>query len=1028
MRTKFSGILTLILALVVQLTFAQQKTITGTVSDDTGLPLPGANVIIKGTSSGTQTDFDGNYTISANVGQTIVFSYVGFSAKEVKVGAQNKMDVSLQPDAAALEEVVVTGYSTRNQTVQTSAVVSISAAELSQMAPTTSIDNMLQGKAAGVQVTAANGKPGQGAFVRIRGTGSLTAGASSPLYIVDGAPIREQDLANIPNEDIENITILKDAATTARYGSRGANGVVVITTKNGNRNKEAVIRFSSRYGTTSMIDPNYTMMNATQKMQYEAELYALGVTGAAGLPGVTTQPGSPERQQLLDREVDWEDLILKEGIIQNNSLAISGGAEKVDYYFSVSNDRNTGIIDNIDGFERLGTRLNVNFDAKEWLSVGVNVGYSRSMSDEPRDRNNTQNPFRGMLDYNGYETEFLLNEDGTVQVDENGSPIYNPTHTGFPIRGALLSEPSDDIENQTLGNVDAVITFSKNWSYGFNVAVNWGAIRRESYSKPGGILQELIGDPDNPGNKFDDQQHRLDFTVSNRLVYNLNKNNHNLNVLGLYEYNMREFNRSFVRSIGFPSALLTTQSNAAILTDGFTNRNRLTLVSYGAFADYDYKEKYLLSGSFRRDGSSNFGQDVKYGNFYSGSLGWNVAKEDFFSVDAINDLKIRAAYGTVGNRDGVPIYASQGTVGFDSYPGGSATIPARVPNPLIQWETTETYNVGLELNMFNKRVSLVSDYFIRNTKDLLFTIPTAFEAGIISPDGTNGIAGNLGEIQNKGLEISLKADIFRSTDFTWTLGGNIIFLDTEIVSLPEGEDVTPNAYFIRYSEGRQINEHFLIRYAGVDPATGRSLFYGADGNTYFASDLPTDENDNRVFQGKSTIADKEGGFFSNITYKGFGLRTDFVFKAGNWINNFVRSDRESDGLAIADNQSVGAFNYWQQPGDTGVLPSPIYATEDATVMGNSDRWLEKGDYIRMRNVTLSYSFPNRYLEKTPISSLRIYAQGQNLLTFTKFWGDPEVGLSSGETIAYADVVAPGEATLYSYPNTKSFQVGLDVSF
>ncbi|HET8804475.1 MAG TPA: carboxypeptidase-like regulatory domain-containing protein, partial [Aequorivita sp.] len=263
MRTKFSGILTLILALVVQLTFAQQKTITGTVSDDTGLPLPGANVIIKGTSSGTQTDFDGNYTISANVGQTIVFSYVGFSAKEVKVGAQNKMDVSLQPDAAALEEVVVTGYSTRNQTVQTSAVVSISAAELSQMAPTTSIDNMLQGKAAGVQVTAANGKPGQGAFVRIRGTGSLTAGASSPLYIVDGAPIREQDLANIPNEDIENITILKDAATTARYGSRGANGVVVITTKNGNRNKEAVIRFSSRYGTTSMIDPNYTMMNAT---------------------------------------------------------------------------------------------------------------------------------------------------------------------------------------------------------------------------------------------------------------------------------------------------------------------------------------------------------------------------------------------------------------------------------------------------------------------------------------------------------------------------------------------------------------------------------------------------------------------------------------------------------------------------------------------------------------------------------------------------------------------------------------------
>jgi TonB-linked SusC/RagA family outer membrane protein len=1022
MRTKFSGILTLLLALVVQLTFAQQKTITGTVTDDTGLPLPGANVIIKGTSTGTQSDFDGNYTISANVGQTLTFSYVGFDTKEVKVGAQNKIDVTLQP-GESLNEVVVTGYSTRNQTVQTSAVVSISAAELSQMAPTTSIDNMLQGKAAGVQVTAANGKPGQGAFVRIRGTGSLVAGASSPLYIVDGAPIREVDLASIPNEDIENITILKDAAMTARYGSRGSNGVVVITTKSGNRNKDAKIRFSSRYGTVTRVNPNFTMMTAAEKMQYEAELYALGVTGASGLPGVTTQPGSPERQFLLDNEVDWQDLILKDGVIQNNSISISGGSEKMDYYFSVTNDRNTGIIDDIDGFERTGARLNVNFDAKDWLSLGVNVGYSRSMSDEPRDRNNTQNPFRGMLDYNGYETEFVLDEDGNIVLDENGNPIYNPTHTTFPVRGALLSEPSEDINNTTLGSIDALVKFDKHWTYNFNVAVNWLARRRESYSKPGGILDALIGDPTKPGNKFDDQQHRLDLTISNRLNYNLTTEAHTLNVLGLYEYNMNEFNRAFVRSIGFPSALLTTQANAAELTDGFTNRSRLTLVSYGVFADYDYKQRYLLQASVRRDGSSNFGSDVQYGTFYSASVGWNLAKENFFQVDFIDDLKLRGSYGSVGNRLGLTNYASQGTVGFGSYPGGSSTIPDNVANPDLSWETTTTTNIGLELNMFNDRVRLVSDYFIRNTTDLLFAIPTADEAGVGS------INGNVGDIRNKGLEISLQADLFRSNDFKWTLGGNIIFLDHEIVKLPDGEPIDPtaNTFFIRWEEGRLINEHFLIRYAGVDPATGRAQFYGGDGNVYFANELPEGE-EHRVFQGKSTIADKEGGFFSNITYKGFGLRTDFVFKYGNWINNFVRSDRESDGLAIADNQAVGAFNYWQQPGDTDVLPSPIYSATDATVMGNSDRWLERGDYIRMRNVTLSYTFPSKTLEKTPISSLRIYLQGQNLLTFTKFWGDPEVGLSSGETISFADAVAPGEATLYSYPNTKSYQIGLDLSF
>ncbi len=1018
MRTKFSGILTLILALVVQLTFAQQKTITGTVTDDTGLPLPGANVIIKGTSTGTQSDFDGNYSISAAVGQVLTFSYVGFDTKEVTVGAANTISVTLNP-GSVLEEVVVTGYSTRNQTVQTSAVVSISASEIAQLAPTTSIDNLLQGKAAGVQVTAANGKPGQGAFVRIRGQGSLVAGASSPLYIVDNTPIREEDLGNIANEDIENITILKDAATTARYGSRGANGVVVITTKSGNRNKDAIIRYSSRYGVTSRIEPNYTMMNAAQKFQYEAELFALGVSAASTLPGVTTEPGSPERQFLLDNEVDWADLILKEGVIQNNNVSISGGAEKMDYFFSVGNDRNTGIIDNIDGFERLNTRLNVNVDAKEWLSLGVNVGYTRSMSDEPRDRNNTQNPFRGVLDYNAYETEFLLNDDGTLVLDENGDPIYNPTHTGFPIRGALLSEPSEVIENTTLGNIDAVVKFSKNWSYGFNAAVSYVALRQESYSKPGGILDDLIGNADFPGNKFDAQSHRLDLTLSNRLNYNLNSNNHNLNVLGLYEYNMNEFNRAFVRSIGFPSALLTTQVNAGQVTVGETNRNRLTLVSFGLFADYDYKEKYLASASIRRDGSSNFGEDNQYGNFYSGSVGWNIAKEDFFAVDAIDLLKIRVAYGSVGNRLGISRYASQGTVGFGQYPGGSSTLPANIASPTVQWETTTTGNIGLEFNLFNNRVRGVADYFIRDTEDLLFAIPKADESGVGS------VAGNLGEIQNKGLELSLQADVFRSPDFTWTLGGNILFLEHEIISLPDGEDVTPFAFNILYREGQMINEHYLVPYLGVDPATGKSLFLGEDGGTYFAEDLP-EEGEHRRFQGKSTIADKEGGFFSNFNYKGFGLRTDFVFKYGNWINNFVRSDRTTDGLSIADNQAVEAFNYWQEPGDTGVLPSPIYRDADSQI--NSDRYLERGDYIRMRNVTLSYTFPSKTLEGTPISTLRIYGQGQNLLTFTKFWGDPEVGLSSGETISFANAVAPGEATLYSYPNTKSFQIGLDVSF
>jgi TonB-linked SusC/RagA family outer membrane protein len=999
---------------------AQEKTISGTISDMSGMPLPGVNIIVKNTSIGTQSDFNGNYSQEVSVGETLVFSYIGFKTVEQLITANSStINLQMEEDAALLEEVVITGYSRRNQNVQTSALVSIVAADISELSPTTSIDNLLQGKAAGVQVTSANGKPGEGAFVRIRGVGSLVAGASSPLYVVDGAIIREQELGSIPNSDIETITVLKDAATTAMYGSRGASGVVIITTKTGDREKDDIINYSSRFGVTSRINPNFDMMNASQKMQYEAEMYALGISAAGSLPGVTTEPGSAERQFLLDHETDWQDLILKTGFIQNNNVSFSGGAEKMDYFFSVGHDRNTGIIDQLDGFERISSRLNLNFDAKEWLSLKVNVGYSRSTSDEPRDRNNVQNPFRAMYDYNAYETEFVLDEFGNIVLDENGDPIYNPTHTTFNVRGALLSEPAIEIENNWLSSADAEVRFTENFSYGLNVGFSNLNRRFESYSKPGGILDSIIGDPDNPGNKLDTGTYRFDMTISNRLNYNFVKNYHTLNVLGLFEYNYNENNGYRVRSIGFPSDLLSTQINAAQVTLGETTRDKLTLVSYGLVANYDYMEKYLASASIRYDGSSNFGADNQFGVFYSGSLGWNIANENFFDVKWVDDLKLRASYGTVGNRDGITQYAAQNNVEFDSYPGGSATVPANIGNPDLKWETTTITNLGLEFNLVNNRIRGVADYFIRNTEDLLFTIPRADESGV------GFVYGNLGEIENKGFELALQADLFRNDDFKWTLGGNILFLDHSIVKLPDGEDVAPgNAFNILWREGAKINEHYLIRYAGVDPDNGAPLYYGADGEVYRADDLP--EGENRVLQGKSTIADREGGFFSNIRYKGFGLRTDFVFKTGNWINNFVRSNMVSDGVNIDDNQSTDAFNYWRQPGDTNVHPSPLF--QDDLIAVNSDRFLEKGDYIRLRNVTLSYTVPSRFLEKTFFDSCRIYVQGQNLLTFSDFYGDPEVGISAGETISYADTVAPGEATLYSYPNTKSYQVGLDVSF
>lgn len=780
--------------LLFQISFAQDMLISGTVIDDQGVPLPGANIVIKGTSTGTQSDFDGNYSINSAKGQVLVFSYVGFETQEITVASSNVINVQMAVGGTTLETVVITGYSRRSQTVTASSTVSIGAAEIAELSPVTSIDNLLQGKAAGVQVTAANGKPGQGAFVRIRGVGSLTAGASSPLYVVDGAVIDETDLAAIPNEDIENISVLKDAAQTAIYGSRGASGVVIITTKKGKRDSDGTVRFSSRFGVSSRIKPNFTMMNAEQKLQYESELFALGVSAAGNLPGVTTTPGSPERQFLLDHEVDWEDLILQQGIIQNNNVSFSGGSEKTDYFFSVGHDRNTGIIDQISGFERVSTRLNLGFDVKEWLKLSVTAGFSRSTSDEPRDRNNVQNPFRAYFDYNPYETEFLLDENGSVILDENGKPVYNPTHTTFNVRGALLSEPAFTVQNTWLASVSADVSLIKNVTYTFSTGLNATNNRFESYSKPGGILDSIIGDPNNPGNKLDTGNYNLDMTISNRLNYNLEAGKHTFDVVGLFEYNTNEFNGYRIRSIGFPSAELTTQSNSTQVTDWNTTRNILTLISYGAFANYDYDQKYLASASVRYDGSSNFGADNQFGLFYSGSLGWNVAKENFFNVNAVDDLKLYVSYGTTGSRAGISRYAPQGNVSYATYPGGLATNPSNLENPELKWETTTTQNAGLELNMFNNRFNLVTDYFIRTTEDLLFSVPLADESGFQS------IAGNLGKIENKGLEITVSADVFRTSDFRWTLGGNIIFLDHEILELPDGEDVTPEARLTSFGE------------------------------------------------------------------------------------------------------------------------------------------------------------------------------------------------------------------------------------
>ncbi|WGK63610.1 SusC/RagA family TonB-linked outer membrane protein [Croceiramulus getboli] len=1007
MKTKFSGILALFFALVAQIAFAQTKTVTGTVTDDTGVPLPGVNVIVDGTTRGTQTNFDGNYSIQASEGDVLVFSFVGFTPVERTVGTSNDISVSLEA-GSLLEEVVVTGYGARSKTLSTSAVSTVTSEEIEDFVPSTSVDNILQGKAAGVQVTAANGRPGQTAFVQIRGVGSINAG-TTPLYIVDGVPIDANDVNNINPNDIASFSILKDAATVSLYGSRGANGVVVITTKQGKVGDSKIV-FRSSVGYGERIEDPFTLMNAAQKLELERQYAALGLGAASSLPGATAT--GADRDFLLSLDTNWEEELLRQSFIQSNSLSISGGSDKMTYFLSLGYDKNTGIIDRIDGFERVSARLNTTYQAKDWLGITTNLTVARNTTDLPRDRNNVQNPFRAMYDYNPYEPLFLTERDGTIVRDGNGDPVYNPTRSGFPIALALQTEPEDNRNFLIIGNLAADITITDKFSNRFSVGATSNRFNRTNRSLAGGVLQGFVGDANFPGTQTDEMNIDFQYNVNNIFSYNDSFGKHNLNADFLLEYNENIFTDLFATSRGFPSPNIPYQDIAAEAVNAGSDEARRVLFSQGLFVNYDYDAKYILSGSVRRDGSSRFGPDNKYGYFYSGSAAWNIAREDFLQDTFVNDLKLRASYGTAGNQ-AIPNFEFLNLLGFGTYNGTSTAIPLGIGNPEIQWEAQATLDIGLEYSLFNNRLSGVFDYFKKTSEDLLLNRPISNTAG----DEDNAIFSNIGEIENSGFEISINAILVRNENFRVTVGGNAAFLDNEVVSLVDGEDILRGNTILR--EGEEINSFNLVRYAGVNPANGEPLYFDAEGNVtnQFSDDFQT------LLEGKSPAANFEGGFFGDFRYKGFGIRGDFVFKQGNYILNFQRQA----GVAIGNidsNQRLEAFNYWKQPGDQNVLPNPLYfATADQT----STRFLEKGDYLRLRTLTISYDLPSKFLENVGIDSFRVYATGQNIWTLTEYNGDPEIGLGSAETSEPGDAgFIPGQFSLFSYPQTKSYTFGIDI--
>ncbi len=1010
MKTKFNGFLTLLLALVVQISFAQEKTVTGNVSDASG-PLPGVTVLIKGAKIGTQTDFDGNYSMSASAGDVLQFSFMGMQTVEKTVGSSNVVDVTMQENAEALEEIVITGYGAKKRGVLSSSISTVSSEQLGRQNNAISIDNALQGAATGVQVVAQNGKPGNAAFVRIRGISSINAG-NEPLYLLDGVQVDEEDVIGINPADISSMSVLKDAASTAIYGARGANGVVIITSKTGKQNSKAVFKFSSKYGKAEEIKRNFRVMNAQEKLEYER---AIGVGVGAS---ITSQS---EWNELIANDHDWSDDLLKQSEITSLNFSVRGGEENLSYFMSIANDSDTGIVELIEkAFERTSARLNVDYQAREWLKFSTKLSFSTSQDQDSRDRNNIQSPIVGRFTFNAYEPVYLLDDNGDFIPNRRGLPTYNPTHQGLSSFAQVRANEDNDTDNRWIGSFGTDIRLMEGLHYNFVLSGSYIQTTNRHVLHAGSALDMIFnGTPTGRTQVFSSSSLTSDFL--NKIHYTKTFNEkHDVSVTLLTEYQQNDYESLNSDADGFvingPTTIDAGSNPRAVGGNNSTNR----LFSIATSVDYVYNDTYIFNATVRRDGSSRFGSNTKYGTFWGASAAWNLHKEDFFSdlSNTVNLLKVRFSAGTSGN-DQIGLNPSQTLYGFSAYNGQNSSAPVQFGDPNLGWEENFTIGAGLEFALFNNRVTGVFEYYKRTTSELLLDVP------ITLTQGGGAITKNIGEIENSGFEFELRGDVIKNNNFKWNIGASLSLYDNEVTKLADDNDLFTTAnFYTGLRVGEEVHTFFLPRYAGVNPANGQALFLDTDDN------ITTSNNGGEVFlSGKSPFAKFDGGINTSLTYKGIFLNADLYYKGGNYIMNVVEQQLLSDGTGATSNQRVDAFNYWQQPGDVNVLPDPTSSNPFRNeANGASTRFLQKGDYIRLRNLQVGYVVPSQFIEKTALSQVKLYVTGTNLWTYTPWYkGDPEVGIPSGETTGTRGII-PGEFSLNSYPTLTSWVFGVDIQF
>ena len=996
--------------IVAQQLFAQKRTISGVVtSADEKEALIGVSITVKGNESvGTITDINGKYTLQAEPDQTLIVSYIGMKTMEVNVPRKNSvLNIVMEPESMNLDEVVVTGYGNFTKSSFTGSANTLKADMLKDI-PVMSVEQKLQGMTTGVNITSSSGQPGANQNIRIRGMGSFNA-SQEPLFVIDGVPVTSgslsaggSDAAYMNNSktnimstlnpsDIENITVIKDAAAASLYGSRAANGVILITTKKGSAGKAQVTLNVSGGFSNAAVDFRPTL-NGDQRRDLLYE----------GLVNYAIDQNMESPTAYADQEIgqyayvpsmgytDWRKELLRTATQQDYEASVSGGNDRSTYYASLGYNKQEGLAKN-SSLDRYSARLNLTQKVGKYGEVGANMMFTQMNQEMNEERGSAINPFLCVA--------MTMNPSMTVR-DEEGNYIgaYEGS-TLNPLRD-ILTDYNRVRMTRMFSTGYASIEPLKGLKLKETLSYDYTIQKDSRYYNPLSSAGPKSGSDAQTAKGFIEYGKLISSTSLNYVRTFAYK--HHLDVLTAYEIESYQTDKASGMKSKLPSDILTEPDNAAVLNSFISSTQDYRMISYLSRLNYDYDDRYYLAGSFRRDGSSRLSPDNRWGNFWSVSGMWNISNEAFMkpAKKILNDLKIRASYGVNGNQPN-SLYGYMGLYSYgQNYMGASGSYESSQPNTNLGWEKNYNLNIGLDFAFIN-RIFVSLEYYNRDTKDLLYNLPISATTGFTS------YLANVGQLNNKGVEFELRTLNFVSNDFNWTTVFNLTHNRNKIVSLNGQLDQTIEGTWYIHKVGLPYYTFYVKEFAGVNPQNGKAEYYKNKTNEDGTIDrsLTTDPNEAESIPYKSVNPKVSGGLTNILNYKWLDLSFTLTYSLGGYSYDKLGTSIENGTESIYTsryNLPVYALERWQQPGDQTDVPRFVFG-EKASVT-NSSRYIHSTDHLRLKNLTLGFTLPDQWTRKALINKARIYFSGSNLLTWAKWKQyDPETPVN-GEVYCEAPVM------------------------